>query len=114
MRSYGVELIMQLDVEMGLDPSKHDQEMMNAVHYTMRYLVKDGNDMSDDMIDIAMGVCSGVAQNSTGVPRVSAMYMMVLMLTHTGQHDFAAAYRNIVADEVERAEFIEKQGVEYQ
>jgi hypothetical protein len=104
---------MQLEVEMGNDPAKHDQDMMNAVHWTMRYIVKDGNDMSGEMIDVAMGVCSGVTQNSTGVPRVSAMHMMSIMLTHTGQHTFAAAYQKMVAEEVEKSEFIEQQGIEY-
>jgi hypothetical protein len=104
---------MQLDVEMGNDPAKHDQNMMNAVHWTMRYLVKDGNDMSEDMIDVAMGVCSGVAQNSSGVPRVSAMHMMSIMLAHTGQHAFAQAYLAMVKEEVEKTEFVEQQGVEY-
>ena len=105
---------MQLDVEMGNDPSKHDQDMMNAVHWTMKYLVKDGNDMSSEMIDTSMGVLSGVAQTTTGVPRVSAMHMMSIMLTHTGQHAFAAAYQQMVAEEVEKAEFVEMQGIEYQ
>lgn len=102
-----------LEVEQGLDLGKHEQEMMNAVHYTMKYIVKDGSDMSTEMVDLGMGVLSGVAQNSSGVPKVSALHMMSIMLAHTGQHGFAAAYVQMVAEEMKRTEFAEQSGIEY-
>jgi len=104
---------MQLEVEMGNDPAKKDQEMMNAVHYTMKYVVKDGNDMSEEMCDIAIGVCSGVARESYGVPKISAMHMMSIILTHQGQHAFAREYIRMVAEEVDKAQFNEQSGIEY-
>jgi hypothetical protein len=41
------------------------------------------------------------------------MHMMSIMLTHTGQHTFAQHYQKMVAEEVEKSEFIEQQGIEY-
>ena len=103
----------QLEVEMGRDVAHREKEMMEAVHFTMRYIVKDGSDMSPEMLDIAMGVCSGVAQEASGIPKISAMQMMSIILDHRGEHGFASAYRVMVAEEVSRTEFVEQQGVEF-
>ena len=104
---------MQLDVEQGRDPARKDQDLMDAVHFTMRYLVKDGSDMSPEMCDLAIGVCSGVAQEASGIPRISAMHMMSIILTHQGQTAFAREYVRMVAEEVERTQFVEQDGIEY-
>lgn len=104
---------MQLDCEQGRDPAKHDQEMMNAVNYTVKYIVKDGNDMSPEMTDIALGVMSGIAQDSYGIPKISAMHVMSIILTHNGEHAFAKEYIRMVADEVAKTQHNELDGIEY-
>lgn len=104
---------MQLDVEVGERFDTTNDKYMQMVHYTMKYIVKDGSDMTEEMIDLGMGVLSGVAQNSSGVPRVSALHMMSIMLAHTGQHGFAAAYARMVAEEIQRTEFVEQSGIEF-
>ena len=103
----------QLDVELGVE-SQSEQETMNMINYTMRYLVKNGEDMSPEMIDLSTAVCSGIVQQSYGVPKISALHMMSIMLTHTGEHAFAAEYTRMCAEEVEKSEFRECVGVEYQ
>ena len=103
----------QMEVELG-EQSNSEQETMNMINYTMRYLVKNGEDMSPEMVDLSTAVCSGIVQNSYGVPKISALHMMSIMLTHNGEHAFAAEYVRMCADEVQKSEFVEQVGVEYQ
>ena len=103
----------QMEVELGVE-SQSEQETMNMINYTVRYLLKNGEDMCTEMVDLSTAVCSGIAQQSYGVPKISALHMMSIMLTHTGEHAFAAQYTRMCAEEVEKSEFRECVGVEYQ
>jgi hypothetical protein len=106
---------MQLDVEMGNEGADvEERRMMECVHYTMRYVVKDGNDMSPEMMDVAMGVLTGVAREASGVPKISAMHMVTLILNHRGEFAFAQAYARMTQDEMKRTELVEQSGIEYQ
>lgn len=104
---------MQLDVEVG-EANNHDQEMMNMVNYVCRYVVKNGEDMSQEMTDLSTAVCSGIVQNSYGIPKISALHIMSICLEHTGQHAFAREYVRMCAEEVEKTEHVELSGIEYQ
>ncbi len=104
----------QLLEELGKIDDRHDREMMDVVHYTMRYLLGNGTTMTSESMDIAIGVMSGVIRNSSGVPAISAMHIMTLMLTHQEQHEFAAAYAAMTQAELKRTEFVEQSGIEFQ
>jgi hypothetical protein len=104
---------MQLDVEIG-NYDKVEQEYMNMVHYTARYLLGDGTTMTPETIDISMGVLSGVAMNAYGLPKVSALHLMSLLLSHTGQLGFASVYIDMTREAQAEVEHVEQVGIEYQ
>jgi hypothetical protein len=91
-----------------------EKDAMNAVHWTVKYLLHDGDSMTPEMIDISIGVMSGVIQNSYGVPKMSALHVMSILLSHAGEPGFAAEYIRMTREEAEKVEFSEHIGIEYQ
>ena len=104
---------MQMDVELGNDDTE-DQQMTNVVHWTMKYLLQDGQSMEMDMTDLSIGVLSGVIRESRGVPKLSAMHMMSIILTHRGEFGFAEAYVRMARDQATVVEHENLIGIEYQ
>ena len=48
--------------EQGAEIGVKEQEMTNIVHYVMRYIIKDGNDLRKEMTDLAIPVLDNVVE----------------------------------------------------
>lgn len=90
-----------------------EQDMMNTVHWTVKYLLHDGDAMSPEMIDLSIGVMSGVIQNAYGVPKLSALHVMSILLAHNGEVGFAAEYIRMTHEEADKVEFAENIDIQY-
>lgn len=108
---------MQQDVEVGEIPQEDfERKQTLAVAWTVKYLLKDGLDFSDEMVDMAYGILGGVAQQASAgtVPSVSALHTMALVLEHRGQHGFAKAYERMARHGADQLLLTEQIGIEYQ
>jgi hypothetical protein len=106
----------QMYEEIGAETSvdEQDRQQMMAIHYTMKYIVKDGQDMTPEMTDIARGVAAGITRTSSGVTKAAAATMVALVSSAVGEPTFAAAYARIAADAIAQAKIYEQYEMEYQ
>ena len=106
----------QIYEETGAETSvdEEDRQQMLAIHYTMKYIVKDGQDLTPEMTDIARGVAAGITGVSSGVTKAAAATMMALVSSAVGEPTFAQAYAKIAADAIAQAKVYEQYEIEYQ
>jgi hypothetical protein len=106
----------QIYEETGAETSvdEEDRQQMLAIHYTMKYIVKDGQDLTPEMTDIARGVAAGITGVSSGVTKAAAATMMSLVSQAVNEPAFARAYAQIAADAIAQAKLYEQYEVEYQ
>jgi len=95
--------------EQGAEIGAKEQEMTNVVHYVMRYLIKNGSDLSDEMTDLAIPVLNGVVEDegSGYVARISALHLLALIHNYRGEVELlmaAQARSQEVALKVEQEE----------
>jgi len=98
----------------GVSVDEQDRQQMLAIHYTMKYIVKDGQDLSPEMTDIARGVAAGITGTSSGVTKAAAATMVSLVSSAVNEPTFAAAYARIAADAIAQAKVYEQYEMEYQ
>ena len=106
----------QIYEETGAEVSvdEQDRQQMLAIHYTMKYIVKDGQDLSPEMTDLARGVAAGITGVSSGVTKAAAATMVSLVSSAVNEPSFAAAYARIAADAIAQAKLYEQYEMEYQ
>lgn len=104
---------MQIEEELGHELKK-TQDMIHAVHWTVKYILHDGAAMEREQTDLATGILSGVIREADGVPKLSALHVMSILLTHTGEPGFAAEYIRMTREQAEKVEQEEQIGIEYQ
>jgi hypothetical protein len=106
----------QIYEETGAEVSvdEQDRQQMLAIHYTMKYIVKDGQDLSPEMTDLARGVAAGITGVSSGVTKAAAATMVSLVSSAVNEPTFAAAYARIAADAIAQAKLYEQYEMEYQ
>lgn len=103
---------MQQEVEIGSEDS-HDRLMSNAVHWTVKYILQEGSAMEIEQTDLSIQILSGVIRESYGVPKLSAMHVMSLILEHRGEHGFAEQYIRMTREQAEKVEHENQIGIEY-
>lgn len=106
------QIYEETGAEVGVD--EEDRQQMLAIHYTMKYIVKDGQDLTPEMTDIARGVAAGITGVSSGVTKAAAATMMSLVSSAVNEPAFAQAYAKIAADAIAQAKIYEQYEVEYQ
>ena len=104
---------MQLDEELGPELRK-ERDMIHAVHWTVKYILHDGAAMEREQTDLATGILSGVIREADGVPKLSALHVMSILLTHTGEPGFAAEYVRMTQEQADKVAHDEQVGIEYQ
>ena len=79
--------------EQGAEIGVKEQEMTNVVHYVMRYIIKDGNDLRKEMTDLAIPVLEGVvAEDGAGyVAKISALHLLALIHQYRGEQELLTA-----------------------
>ena len=79
--------------EQGAEVGTKEQEMTNVVHYVVRYIIKDGNDLREEMTDLALPVLRGVAEDEESgyVARISALHIIALIHQHRGEEELLKA-----------------------
>ena len=85
--------ISVLEVEQGAPVGDKAQEMMNMVHYTMKYIIKDGQDLSQEMTDLSIEVLTKVVSEPDAGPvaKMSAYHMLALIHQYRGEMELLAA-----------------------
>jgi hypothetical protein len=96
-----------LEVEQGAPVGDKAQEMMNMVHYTMRYILKDGADLSREMTDLAIEILDRVVVEPDAGPLalMSAYHMLAMIHQYRGEeelHEAAVARSAEIAIAVEQ------------
>lgn len=96
-----------LEVEQGAPIGDKAQEMVNMVHYTMKYIIKDGNDLSKEMTDLAVEVLNKVVVEPDAGPvaKMSAYHLLALIHQYRGEMELleaAKARSEEIALEVEQ------------
>ena len=96
-----------LDVEQGAPIGDKAQEMNNMVHYTMKYILKDGADLSQEMTDLAIEILDRVVMEPDAGPiaMMSAFHLLALIHQYRGEQELQeAAYARSaqIAIEVEQ------------
>ena len=81
--------------EQGAEVGSKEREMTNIVHYVMRYIIKDGNDLREEMTDLAIPVLEGVVdeQGAGYVAKISALHMLALIHEYRGEMELMKAAR---------------------
>jgi len=84
-----------LEVEQGAPIGDKQQEMTHMVHYTMKYILKDGQDLSQEMTDLAIEILTKVTQEhgAGAVAKMSAFHMLALIHQYRGEMELLAAAR---------------------
>jgi len=79
--------------EQGAEIGVKEQEMTHIVHYVMRYIIKDGNDLRVEMTDLAIPVLEGVvAEDGAGyVAKISALHLLALIHQYRGEQELLTA-----------------------
>ena len=82
-----------LEVEQGAPIGDKAQEMTNMVHYTMKYIIKDGQDLSEEMTALAIEILNRVvAEPDAGpVAKMSAYHILALIHQYRGEMEYFAA-----------------------
>ena len=82
-----------LDVEQGAPIGDKAQAMTNMVHYTMKYIIKDGNDLSKEMTDLAIEILTKVTKEpgAGAVAMMSAYHLLALIHQYRGEEELLAA-----------------------
>ena len=82
-----------LDVEQGAPVGDKAQEMTNMVHYTMKYILKDGQDLSEEMTTLAIEILTKVTlePDSGPVAKMSAFHLLALVHQYRGEMEYFAA-----------------------
>ena len=79
--------------EQGAEIGVKEQEMTNIVHYVMKYIIKDGNDLRKEMTDLAIPILKQVErrEDSGYVARISALHLLALIHQYRGEQDLQEA-----------------------
>ena len=82
-----------LEVEQGAPIGDKAQEMTNMVHYTMKYIIKDGADLSQEMTDLAIEILTKVTlePDAGSVAKMSAYHLLALIHQYRGEEELLAA-----------------------
>ena len=82
-----------LDIEQGAPIGDKAQEMTNMVHYTMKYIIKDGQDLSDEMTTLAIEILTKVTQEPDAGPvaKMSAYHLLALIHNYRGEEELLKA-----------------------
>ena len=82
-----------LEVEQGAPIGDKAHEMTQMVHYVMKYIIKDGNDLSQEMTDLAIKILTGIVEefNAGPVARMSAYHLLALIHQYRGEEELLAA-----------------------
>lgn len=82
-----------LEVEQGAPIGDKATEMNHMVHYVMKYIIKDGNDLSQEMTDLAIKVLNGIIGdfNAGPVAHMSAFHLLALIHQHRGEMELVEA-----------------------
>jgi hypothetical protein len=98
--------------EQGAEIGDKEQEMTHVVHYVMKYLLKDGEDLSEEMLNLSIPILEGVVADETSgyVARLSALHMLALIHHYRGEEELLKAaqaraqYIELKAEQEEAAE----------
>ena len=79
--------------EQGAEIGVKEQEMTHIVHYVMRYIIKDGNDLREEMTEIAIPVLENVVKEEGAgyVAKISALHLLALIHQYRGEEELLAA-----------------------
>ena len=75
-----------LEVEQGAPIGDKAQEMTNMVHYTMKYIIKDGQDLSEEMTSLAIDVLTKVTEERR---ECNHSYLLLKVYLFTYLHTYA-------------------------
>ena len=82
-----------LEVEQGAPIGDKAQEMTHMVHYTMKYILKDGQDLSREMTDLAVEILTKVTiePDAGAVAKMSAYHLLSLIHQYRGEQELLEA-----------------------
>jgi len=82
-----------LDIEQGAPIGDKAQEMTNMVHYVMKYLLKDGQDLSEEMTTLSIKTLDRIVvePGAGNVAKMSALHILALIHQYRGEMEYFAA-----------------------
>lgn len=82
-----------LDIEQGAPVGDKAQEMTNMVHYVMKYLLKDGADLSEEMTALSIKTLDRIViePGAGPVAKMSALHILALIHQYRGETELLAA-----------------------
>ena len=82
-----------LDIEQGAPIGDKAQEMTNMVHYVMKYLLKDGQDLSEEMTTLSIKTLDRIVvePGAGNVAKMSALHILALIHQYRGEAELLAA-----------------------
>ena len=102
--------LMEVEVaEPNKEQFERERAMMNNVHYVMKYLLHDGQQLTDEMEDMALNVLGGVVKHNDAndVAKAAAHHIMSLVNIHRGNFEAAEFNARMAAEAANRGMFIE-------